>query len=217
MKKYYIIIFILLLAIIGETLYIFNLKKSYSPSNQINTSIIEENIVDEKNENSNNETPAIDVNLSQADKEPENETEIPDLENLITYTNTPVEAPETIDEVNFPSTYTLDKVIVSIKNGTLSKSGLTLVIKDLNMTEPVFTENYKLLYQAGNIWAVYPPINPNYTFSDELIFGDDNIFEQKIEWRDIYGELPAGTYKLEKTEKINGENLIFSSPIFNIK
>lgn len=214
MKKYYFIIFILVLAIVAETGYIFYLRKNYTPSQPTNTTL-EENIVSNTtNTDEGNTLISVDTNKVDEEEIIENTSE---LENLLTYSNTVVKEPETYEEVIFPTAYSLDKVLVYIKNNAATKAGLTLVIKDLNMEKPVFTENYKLLYQAGSVWADYPLLDSSYKFSQDLMFGEDYVFEQNIEWRDLYGELKPGIYKLEKTQKINGKYLNFTSPTFEIK
>ena len=218
MKKYYLIIFILLILIFGEGYYIFYLKTNYTKTPQTDISVETENVIE--NENPANTVILNAENINQSiENEPIPPANTVDDENtsIVTYTNSVAEVDPDITDIKdvvYPYNYDPERVLISVKD--VGKSSLTLVINDSNMKKPVFSQNYTLLYNVNGIWAIYPVPDDAEPFDTTPLIGENNILEQEIKLDKIYGRIPSGTYKIEKTETINGNTYKFTSPTFQL-
>lgn len=91
-------------------------------------------------------------------------------------------------------------ITLSVKDVT--PTGLTLVYgqKEGNPTGQVqWGEDYRLSVFEEGTWRAVPTIIEN-AFWDGIAYGfaGDEDLEASISWEWLYGELPAGTYRLEK-------------------
>ncbi len=115
----------------------------------------------------------------------------------------PVEPTTNIDDLE-PSNHSdlnnVQGITMGIKEGTISKGGLTVVFE--NNSEKEFTYgNYFLLEQEANgDWYEVPvTIEGNYGFEDigyELKAGKTG--DWKADWQWLYGELSSGKYRIIK-------------------
>lgn len=91
---------------------------------------------------------------------------------------------------------------------TFGNKGLTFIIN--NETNRVFTygEDYKLLYLKNDSWVNLPYIIEKWGFNNISYSIVPNSITNKIavDWVWLYGELPDGLYKFEKTVKSSGDN-----------
>lgn len=91
---------------------------------------------------------------------------------------------------------TLDKVKMSIKEGTVSATGATIIIEDDNEQPYNYTTWYRIDKEVNGQWIALEPIDDN-NISDELSLYQN--FEFQIDWSNIYGTLEKGQYRLVKT------------------
>lgn len=92
----------------------------------------------------------------------------------------------------------MDKVSATVKEGTLTRTGVTLIITDDNIP-PFETYGYNMyLYIRENgEWIPYHPIN--YFYSSNEVgspYPPERITEKEINWSESHGELGNGEYLL---------------------
>ncbi len=105
------------------------------------------------------------------------------------------------DEVEELEKYlnTVNDGSMSIKEGTLTNSGFTLIITNLSNNEIILGEEYRIDKKENGKWRPVVPIIDNYGFIDiGYILKPNDDFETKINWKWLYGELETGEYRLIK-------------------
>lgn len=101
----------------------------------------------------------------------------------------------------------IKNVSMEIKEGTLTKTGATVVITDKNETPYSYGEWFRIDEKDGDKWKEVEQITDNYAFNDiAYLIGEDGMLEEKIDWSELYGELENGEYRLVKELYINGYN-----------
>ena len=85
---------------------------------------------------------------------------------------------------------------MSIKEGTVSATGATIIIEDDNEQPYNYTTWYRIDKEVNGQWIALEPIDDN-NISDELSLYQN--FEFQIDWSNIYGTLEKGQYRLVKT------------------
>ena len=101
----------------------------------------------------------------------------------------------------------IKNVSMEIKEGTLTKTGATVVITDKNETPYSYGEWFRIDGKDGDKWKEVEQITDNYAFNDiAYLIGEDGMLEEKIDWSELYGELENGEYRLVKELYINGYN-----------
>lgn len=95
-----------------------------------------------------------------------------------------------------------DELIVDVKEGSLSNKGLELLMQCEGADyyfkfgdETVIVEKYE-----NGQWKEVDVVNegPYGTYADIHYVGDEIILEHKVNWCDVYGELPSGKYRMIK-------------------
>lgn len=109
---------------------------------------------------------------------------------------------------------TLDKVTMTIKEGTLTKKGATIIIKDENEEPYTYGEFYRIDKKEDGKWKELKPIIDNYAFHEVAYIAKKGVLEMKHDWSIIYGELEKGEYRLVKSQYENGYK--YFSVEFNI-
>lgn len=103
----------------------------------------------------------------------------------------------------------LDNISMTIKEGTLTKTGATIIITDLNSTTNIYGEFFRIDKKIDGKWQELQPIIDNYGFNSIGYFVDENNnLELEHNWEWIYGKLETGEYQLIK--EVNGK-------YFNVK
>lgn len=93
----------------------------------------------------------------------------------------------------------VENVSIEIKEGTLTATSATIIIKDSSKEKKTFGEAYRIDRKVNNTWKELDTIVDEYAFN--LIgyqVNKNKEFELKVEWENLYGELPAGQYRLVK-------------------
>lgn len=103
-------------------------------------------------------------------------------------------------EPNNQNTYTiseLENITISISN--ISPTGATVTIKDNTITPAIYGIWYGIQKEIDGKWYNLEPLIKNYAWITIGYTVDDNneiIFE--INWKDLYGKLPKGNYRILK-------------------
>ncbi|SKC81970.1 immunoglobulin-like domain-containing protein [Maledivibacter halophilus] len=116
-----------------------------------------------------------------------------------TVSNQPTETtdwePTTYETVN-----NFDGVTMTLKEGTVSSSGLTLAIENNSNSQCIYGEYFWLEKKINGSWYQVPvAIDGNYGFNDigyDLASGDDG--EWAVDWEWLYGSLDTGEYRIVK-------------------
>ena len=111
----------------------------------------------------------------------------------------------------------VENVKMEIKEGTLNKTGATIIIKDSNIKPFVYSEWFRIDKKVNDSWEKLNIINDKHSFS-AIAYNIDNTgkLERAIDWSDIYGNLDKGSYKLIKNVYDNEGNEIYFSVEFDI-
>lgn len=103
----------------------------------------------------------------------------------------------TVEEENISKS--LDKVTMTIKEGTLTKTGSTVIITDNNEEPYGYGEWFRIDKKEEGKWKEVKIINEDYTFNAiGILLSQGKPYEDKIDWSDLYGELKEGEYRLVK-------------------
>lgn len=106
-----------------------------------------------------------------------------------------------IEIINEPVPVTeLDGISMKIKEGTLTKTGATIIITDTTGKENTYGSSYHLDKLNNYRWQTLDVIyEGNYGFiSIGYMVDENNQLELKHDWKLLYGELESGTYRLVK-------------------
>ncbi len=104
-----------------------------------------------------------------------------------------------------------EKVTMTIKDNTLTKTGATIIIKDNNEYPYTYDDWFRIDKQYNDNWKELKSINNNYIFNDiALNLKKDSILETKIDWKKLYGNLQNGKYRLVKRIYDNEYKYIFT-------
>lgn len=92
-----------------------------------------------------------------------------------------------------------DIVDVTFKEGTLTNTGGTIVIKDSSPNKIVYGQEFWIeKYTKGN-YEILKPIHDNYGFNAMAYYVDeDGKLEMNQNWEYIYGKLDKGIYRIVK-------------------
>ena len=91
-----------------------------------------------------------------------------------------------------------ENVKLEIKEGSLTNTGVTVIITDKNENPYGWGEPYFIEMDEGGIWSRLKYLS-NFSWIEIAYVLDENgQYEQKINWKDLYGELPPGNYRLGK-------------------
>lgn len=99
-----------------------------------------------------------------------------------------------VDKENI--TRSMEKITMTIKDGTLSPTGATVIIEDNNEKPYNYDSWYRIDKNINGQWEELRPIDYDYIIDDLPIYQN---FEFKIDWSDFYGTLKEGQYRLVKS------------------
>lgn len=108
-----------------------------------------------------------------------------------------------------PYDITNDQVTMEVKEGTLTKSGATIIMKNKTDAEFIYGEPYHLEIKHEDSWHILelePDNDLFFTMPAYSLKANESI-EKEYNWEYGYGKLKKGTYRLvtdfsKKTEKI---------------
>lgn len=101
----------------------------------------------------------------------------------------------------------LDGVSMTIKEGTLTKSGATIVITDVSSRDNIYGEEYRIDKLVDGEWIQLDVIfEGNYAWTSiGYTVGEDNKLELDVNWEWLYGKLEPGEYRVVKDTSESGE------------
>ena len=99
-------------------------------------------------------------------------------------------------------------VTMTIKEGTLTKTGATVVITDVSGKKNVYGEEYRIDKLQNGKWKELEVIvEGNYGWNLIGYYVDeDNTLELEHNWEWLYGELEIGEYRLVKNTSESGDS-----------
>lgn len=99
---------------------------------------------------------------------------------------------------------TVENVSMSIKEGTLTNTEATIIITDTNANKHGFDEWFRIDKKTDNGWEEAKILNYDYIVNAiAYTIGENGVAELKVNWKDLYGELEKGQYRMVK--KLNGD------------
>ena len=109
----------------------------------------------------------------------------------------------------------INNVSLSIKEGTLTKTGATVIITDNNKDTYIYGESFRIDKKENGEWKKLEIIDDTFGFTDiAWSVGNNGKLERKHDWSKLYGELAEGEYRLVKDVYDNGYKEIWVE--FNI-
>lgn len=109
---------------------------------------------------------------------------------------------------------TIEKVSISINPETVTKTGLSFCIVDTNKSPYTCTKEYRIEKKENEQWKPVPLIVDGWLEEAISFRTKDGIIQETIDWKDKYGELEKGEYRLIK---FIGHNSIKLYAEFNIE
>ena len=110
----------------------------------------------------------------------------------------------------------IENVTMTIKEGTLTNTGATVVITDTNTNKHTFDSKYRIDKKVNDGWVEAKRIDNNFAFKDlAWVAGDDNTITNNLNWEKLYGELERGQYRIVK--KVDGKMFCAIQVEFEIK
>lgn len=100
----------------------------------------------------------------------------------------------------------IDGVSMNIKEGTLTRSGVVIIITDTSDRDNIYGEEYRLDRFIDGEWKMVDTIIDNYAFNSiGYKVNDNNQLEMKVNWEWLYGKLVNGKYRVVKDTSESGE------------
>lgn len=101
----------------------------------------------------------------------------------------------------------LEGVSMTIKEGTLTKTGATVIITDTSDRENIYGNPYRIDKFENSEWNPLDIIyEGNYAWTTIGYYKDENNkLEFTINWKLLYGELKKGKYRIVKDTSTQGE------------
>lgn len=105
----------------------------------------------------------------------------------------------------------ISNVTMSIKEGTLTKTGATVIITDANEIPYIaYGFDYTIEKKYNNDWVkleLLPDANSDPSYNENaIIMGEDRKLEMDLDWSKLYGELNSGKYRIVKKQSQTDEN-----------
>lgn len=112
----------------------------------------------------------------------------------------------------------LDELVnISIKEGTLTKTGATIIITDNNPNKIIYGTSFYIEKYENSDWHEVMPINNNYGFNSMAYYVDENgKLELEQNWEYIYGKLNKGIYRIVKDVAFESDVPITPEDIYYI-
>lgn len=117
-----------------------------------------------------------------------------------------------------PYKITNDKITMEVKQGTLTKSSATIIMKNKTKEEYTYGEPYHLEIKHNDSWHILE-LEPNndifFTMPAYSLKAGESV-EKKCEWEHGYGQLKKGTYRIVK-DVSNKKEQLYVAAEFTIK
>jgi len=99
----------------------------------------------------------------------------------------------------------VDGISIIIKEGTLTRSGASIIIVDTTLNEEhTYGESFRIEKKENDKWVSLDTIIDRYGFDDiGYNVNKDKKLEMNVNWEWLYGKLENGQYRLIKDYGIN--------------
>lgn len=89
----------------------------------------------------------------------------------------------------------LENITIEIKEGTLTKTGATIIITDFNKKKNIYSEEYRIDQKINQKWK---ELEGNEVWFDLIghLVNENHQLERELNWKDRYGELKPGEYRI---------------------
>lgn len=92
----------------------------------------------------------------------------------------------------------LENISITIKDGTLTKTSATIIITDLSVNENTYGEWFRIDKKENGKWNEVKKIGEAWFNLIGYMVDENHQLELNQNWKDIYGELETGEYRLVK-------------------
>lgn len=107
-----------------------------------------------------------------------------------------------------------ENITMEIKEGTLTKTGATIVITDLSGKNNTFSKEFRVDQKRGGKWYTLKDKSKNKV--DVMLGQEENKkLEQELNWEKNYGTLSDGKYRIVK--EINNKDIVVEFEIESLK
>jgi hypothetical protein len=94
----------------------------------------------------------------------------------------------------------LDGISLEVKENTVSKTGFTLIMRNVSPNDYVYSGVYEIEQKVNDRWEPVPVIPyPFGWVSTSNVLNGNSVTELEIDWEWLYGELSLGSYRITKT------------------
>ena len=110
-------------------------------------------------------------------------------------------------EINEKIEPSMDNVTIEIKHGTLTKTGVTVIITDNNVNPYTYGMWFRIDKKIGDDeWQELKPIGTDISIFTEVAYvvGKNKKLELNQDWSKYYGTLETGEYRLVKQQYEDG-------------
>lgn len=109
-----------------------------------------------------------------------------------------------------------ENITMEIKEGTLTKTGATIVITDLSGKNNTFSKEFRIDQKRGGKWYTLKDKSKNKVDVVAGQKGEENKkLEQELNWEKNYGTLSDGKYRIVK--EINNKDIVVEFEIESLK
>lgn len=109
-----------------------------------------------------------------------------------------------------------ENITMEIKEGTLTKTGATIVITDLSGKNNTFNKEFRIDQKRGGKWYTLKDKSKNKVDVVAGQKGEENKkLEQELNWEKNYGTLSDGKYRIVK--EINNKDIVVEFEIESLK
>lgn len=107
-----------------------------------------------------------------------------------------------------------ENITMEIKEGTLTKTGATIVITDLSGMNNTFSKEFRIDQKRGGKWYTLKDKSKNEV---NVVAGqeENKKLEQELNWEKNYGTLSDGKYRIVK--EINNKDIVVEFEIESLK
>ncbi len=98
-----------------------------------------------------------------------------------------------------------DAITMNIKEGTLTKTSATVILQDKTNNESFGTgASFSIEKNVNGFWLELPKQAEISWIEIWYVPNEDGIIEQNLNWKDLYGELDKGNYRIVKNIGVLG-------------
>ena len=102
-----------------------------------------------------------------------------------------------------PDLNEVDGVSMTIKKGTLTKTGATIIITDINKEKHDYGTSFRIDVKKNDSWKEVKKIGDAYFNMIAYSVDKNNKLELKQDWSNIYGKLSKDEYRIVKDVCVN--------------